>query len=198
MDMLDVSFVDKVNTITGALVVIASYIFGEHWTLFGAFLLLNVLDYFTGLTKSKILKNESSSAGLKGILKKFGYWCLLVVAFIMSPILNEIGAAIGIDIKIFTPFIGYMVLAMLIVNEFRSVLENLVECGINVPTVLVKGLAVFEKKVNDAQDFMFDGHIDVDKKSDSKYSVKLDTPVGELEKRDTVTLKIRTISDDED
>ncbi|MBT9812910.1 holin, partial [Enterocloster citroniae] len=34
------------------------------------------------------------------------------------------------------------------VNEIRSILENLVECGYNVPAFLIKGLAVTEKLIN--------------------------------------------------
>ena len=38
------------------------------------------------------------------------------------------------------------------VNEARSILENLVECGCNVPAVLIKGLAVTEKLMDDLND----------------------------------------------
>lgn len=44
---------------------------------------------------------------------------------------------------------------MMIVNEARSILENLVECGYNVPPVLVKGLAVTEKIMNAKQEGEF-------------------------------------------
>ena len=43
---------------------------------------------------------------------------------------------------------GWFTLASLLVNEIRSVLENLVECGYNVPAFLIKGLAVTEKLIN--------------------------------------------------
>lgn len=194
----DISFVDHVNAITGALVVIASYIFGEHWMLFAAFLILNLLDYITGLAKSKVLKIENSKAGLNGILKKFGYWVILAIAFILAPIFNELGEILGFDVTALSPFIGFMVLAMLIVNEFRSILENLVECGIAVPTALVKGLKVFEDVTNTATEHIFDGEMDIDKHAEEHYHVQLDTSLEELEKRDSVTLHIRTISDEEE
>lgn len=44
--------------------------------------------------------------------------------------------------------IGWFTLAMLLVNEARSILENLVECGYNVPEFLIKGLAVAQKLLN--------------------------------------------------
>lgn len=194
----DISFVDHVNAIVGALVVIASYIFGEHWMLFAAFLILNLLDYITGLAKSKLHKTENSKAGLNGILKKFGYWVILAISFILAPIFNELGEILGFDVAALSPFIGFMVLAMLIVNEFRSILENLVECGIAVPNALVKGLQVFENVANTATEHVFDGELDIDKRSEERYHVQLDTSLEELEKRDCVTLHIRTISDEEE
>ena len=47
------------------------------------------------------------------------------------------------------PFIGglYVLAASLIINEYRSILENLVEAGWDVPQVLVKGLEVASKKI---------------------------------------------------
>ena len=43
--------------------------------------------------------------------------------------------------------LGWWVLASLIVNEARSILENLVEMGYDVPGFLVKGLAVTQKLI---------------------------------------------------
>ena len=45
----------------------------------------------------------------------------------------------------FLLLIGWFTLAMLLVNEARSILENLVECGYNIPDFLIKGLAVTQK-----------------------------------------------------
>ena len=50
--------------------------------------------------------------------------------------------------------IGWFTLTCLLVNEVRSVIENLVQLGYNVPTVLIKGLAVTEQLVNQATDFV--------------------------------------------
>ncbi|RGH96763.1 holin, partial [Coprobacillus sp. AM26-5AC] len=45
-------------------------------------------------------------------------------------------------------FLGWYVLASLIINEYRSILENLVEAGCDVPQVLIKGLEVASKKID--------------------------------------------------
>ncbi len=42
-------------------------------------------------------------------------------------------------------FFGWFTLVCLIINETRSIIENLVEIGINVPSFLIKGLEIYEK-----------------------------------------------------
>lgn len=82
---------------------------------------------------------------MKGILKKLGYWVIIAVAFIVSYVFVHMGTDIlNVDLSFLT-MVGWFTLACLMVNEVRSILENLVECGYNVPTVLVKGLDVTEK-----------------------------------------------------
>ena len=139
--------IDTYNAITGAIVAVLSYVLGEHWFLFVAFLGLNIADWLTGWMKSRINKKENSMAGWKGILKKLGYWLMIMVAFGSSAVFVEIGNAIGIDLGI-TTLLGWFVLASLLVNEIRSICENFVEAGYNVPTILIKGLEVAEKVVN--------------------------------------------------
>ena len=47
-----------------------------------------------------------------------------------------------------TTLLGWFVLASLAINEIRSILENLVEAGFNVPNVLINGLEVADKIIN--------------------------------------------------
>ncbi len=42
------AIIDGYNAAVGAIVAVLSYILGEHWVLFVAFLLLNVADWITG------------------------------------------------------------------------------------------------------------------------------------------------------
>lgn len=143
--------IDTYNAITGAIVAILSYVLGEHWFLFVAFLGLNIADWITGWMKSRINKKENSMAGWKGVLKKLGYWLMIMVAFGASAVFVEIGKAIGIDLGI-TTLLGWFVLASLLINEIRSICENFVEAGYNVPVILVKGLEVADKVVNKEQE----------------------------------------------
>ena len=141
------AIIDGYNAIAGAIVAVLSYILGEHWILFAAFLLLNVADWITGWMKSKMANKENSVRGWKGVLKKLGYWIMIMVAFVASAIFIEIGKAIGVDLGI-TTLLGWFVLASLLINEIRSILENFVEAGFNVPIILIKGLEVADKAVN--------------------------------------------------
>ena len=141
------NWMDSYNAIVGSIVAVLSFVFGEHWILFAIFLLFNVADWITGWMKSRINNVENSSAGWKGVLKKLGYWLMILVAFAASAVFIEIGNTLGMDLGI-TTLLGYFVLASLLVNELRSILENFVEAGFNVPNVLVKGLEVADKMVN--------------------------------------------------
>ena len=139
--------IDGYNVIVGTVVAVLSYILGEHWILFVAFLLLNVADWLTGWMKSRINQKENSVKGWQGVLKKLGYWLMVMVAFGVSAVFIEIGKAIGVDLGI-TTLLGWFVLASLLVNEVRSICENFVEAGLHVPVNLINGLEVADKIVN--------------------------------------------------
>lgn len=141
------NYMDTYNAIVGGIVAVLSFVFGEHWILFAIFLLFNIADWLTGWMKSRMAGKENSVKGWQGVLKKLGYWLMILVAFAASAVFIEIGNTLGMDLGI-TTLLGYFVLASLLVNELRSILENFVEAGYNVPNILVKGLEVADKVVN--------------------------------------------------
>ena len=144
---MKMNFVDTYNAVIGGVVTVLSALFGVYWYLFAGYLLLNVLDWLTGWYKSRRLGKEFSKTGLKGILKKTGYWVIILVAFLTPTLFIHLGKdLLGINLD-FLMLFGWFTLASLLVNEIRSILENLVECGYNVPEFLIKGLAVTEKLI---------------------------------------------------
>ena len=143
--------IDTYNAIVGSIVAVLTYIFGEHWILFALFLAFNLADWITGWMKSRIAHKENSKAGWKGVLKKLGYWIMIAVAFGASAVFVEIGKTIGVDLGI-TTLLGWFVLASLLVNEIRSICENFVEAGYNVPQILIRGLEVADKAINKEAD----------------------------------------------
>lgn len=140
-------FSDRYNAIAGGVVAVLSAVLGAYWYVFVAFIVLNVVDWLTGWVKANRKKEESSKVGAIGAIKKLGYWAIVLVAFTISGVFVHFGYdMLGIDLS-FLHLIGWWVLAMLIVNEARSILENLVEMGYNVPEILIRGLAVTEKLI---------------------------------------------------
>ena len=125
------SITDSYNAFVGTIIAVLTMVLGEHWYIFAAFLLLNIIDWLTGWMKSRINGVENSTA----------------VAFAIAAALIEVGEVIGIDLGI-TTLLGWFVLASLIVNEARSIVENFVEAGYDVPKVLTTGLQVADEKLN--------------------------------------------------
>ena len=145
------AIIDGYNAVVGTVIAVLSYVLGEHWFLFVMFLFLNVVDWITGWMKSRMAGKENSMKGWKGVLKKLGYWLMIMVAFGASAVFIEIGTVIGVDLGI-TTLLGWFVLSSLLINEIRSILENFVEAGYNVPMILIKGLEVADKVVNKDND----------------------------------------------
>lgn len=139
---------DKINMFYGAIATVGVAIFGKYWFLFAGFLVLNVLDYFTGLCKAKFYKKNSSSAvGAKGILKKVSYWIVIGMAFFVSTCFIYMGDILQINLSFVTLF-GWFTLSTYLINEIRSILENLVEMNVTIPQFLVSGLDVAQKMMD--------------------------------------------------
>lgn len=142
---MKIDFIDKYNAVVGTVVAVLTAFLGTYWYLFAGYLLLNVLDWLTGWNRSMKLQQSSSDKGFKGILKKTGYWVIISVAFLIPSLLIGLGRdVLHIDLSFLT-LLGWLTLAMLIVNEARSIIENLVEAGYEVPEFLIKGLDVTAK-----------------------------------------------------
>ena len=140
--------INRVNIIYGGIVTALTALFGQYWFLFIGFLICNIIDYATGIIKAKYFNcNENSKTGAKGALKKVLYWVVIYLAFYVSKSFSEMGKLIGVDLS-FVVIFGWFTLAVYLVNEIRSILENLVEMGVKVPSFLIKGLEVTEKAID--------------------------------------------------
>ncbi len=135
---------NKVSSIISIICTFITNVLGTHWILFLGYLILNIFDYITGTIKSKIKKEESSIKGLIGIVKKICYWILIGVAFLISYLLVDIGSCININLE-FVMLFGWFTLTCLFINEARSIIENLIEIGIKVPSFLKNGLEIYNK-----------------------------------------------------
>ena len=147
----ELNYIDSYNAIVGGIVTFLTMVLGEHWILFVLFLLFNVIDFITGWIKARMTKKENSIKGFKGVIKKLGYWLIILVSFSTSVLFIEIGEVLKIDLSI-TTMLGWFVLASLAINEIRSIIENIVECGYKVPQILIKGLDIANKAINKKED----------------------------------------------
>ena len=144
-DIMKIDFIDYYNMAVGAAVAVLTAVFGVYWYLFAGYLLLNVMDWITGWRRANKLHQESSMVGLRGIIKKTGYWAIILIAFMIPDLFIKLGRdTLGINLD-FLMLLGWFTLATLLVNEIRSILENLVEMNYDVPEILIDGLAITEK-----------------------------------------------------
>lgn len=138
---------NKITNIISFLCTALTSLLEGEWILFAGYLVLNVADYITGTIKSKINKQENSKKGLIGIAKKVCYWILIGIAFLIAYILTTLGAKLNINLA-FIMLFGWFTLTCLIINETRSIIENLIQIGIYVPDFFKKGLTVYENLIN--------------------------------------------------
>lgn len=131
----------RYNAAVGAAVTIMTAVFGQHWFLFLAYGLLNVIDAITGNIKAKRRGEISAEESAAGAGRKLWYWIMIMLAFLTSAIIIEIGKTLGFNWA-FASSIGYFVLCSLIISEIRSIIENFVEAGYNVPVALTNGLKI--------------------------------------------------------
>lgn len=142
---------NPINIVCGVIVAGLTAVFGQYWFLFAGFLAFNIADWLTGWYLARVKKRESSKVGAKGILKKVLYWLVVLTAFFISYSFMLMGDIIGVDLG-FCVGLGWFVLASYLVNEIRSVLENVVELGVDVPDFLIKGLEIANNAIDRALD----------------------------------------------
>ena len=142
-------FIDEYNALVATFIAVMTAVFGQYWYLFAAFMAFNLMDFATGWYKAHKQKEESSAQGLKGIIKKLWYWVLVLVAFIVANTFASLGKDLfQVDLS-WLSVLGWFTLAALTINEARSIVENLLQIGVNVPDFLSKGLAITQKMLKD-------------------------------------------------
>lgn len=131
----------SIKSVGGIVVSFMTLLFGQFWFLFAFYLALNIVDWVTGWAKARKKDEGSSAIGIRGIAKKTGYWLIIAIAFGCSFIFVSIGEVLALNIS-FMIWLGWYTLAILIVNELVSILENLVDLGYKVPYFMIKGLKI--------------------------------------------------------
>lgn len=109
----------------------------------------NLIDYITGLIASKYRQEQINSyKGMRGIIKKVCMWLLVVVGAVVDELIKYATQTMGFNIQI--PFIvATLVAVWIVVNEIISILENLVDIGIDLPPFLMPIVKRIKKEVEE-------------------------------------------------
>lgn len=132
---------ENINTIKAIVTVVAAVLSALLGTLYIPVLLMilcNIIDYATGLMAAKNRPDGgiSSYRSIKGIKKKVSMWLLVVVGAVMDQLLLYASQTIGVKIPV-TFLIACVVAIWIICNEIISILENMVDIGIQIPSFLL-------------------------------------------------------------
>ena len=108
----------------------------------------NLIDYVTGLVAAKYRQDGgiSSYKSIRGIFKKIGMWLLIIVGAFMDILIQYAVECVGLGLTV--PFVVATVVAVwLVVNEIISILENLMDIGVNMPPFLMPVVKYIKKQV---------------------------------------------------
>lgn len=109
------------NNAVSIVVTTLVYLLGGFDIALMCLLVVIVLDYITGVLSAIYNKKLNSKIGIKGIVKKIAYLCLVA----LSVVIDKITGGTGI--------IRTLVIYFLVSNDGISILENLVKMDIKVP-----------------------------------------------------------------
>ena len=113
------------------------YLWGGFDVAMQCLLVAIVLDYISGIIKAFVLKQLSSSIGLKGILKKFGVLVVVALAVLIDRVTGESGA------------IRTLVIYYFVANEGLSIIENMGQAGLHIPKSIKEALKALKKQGDD-------------------------------------------------
>ncbi len=125
-----------INFITGALATGLVYFLGGWDIALQILIIVVVLDYITGLCEAIYNKKVNSIIGLKGIIKKVGYFIIVAVSTLLDRITGNTGA------------IRTLVIYFFVANEGISILENWGGMGLPLPKKLIDAFEQLKKENN--------------------------------------------------
>mgnify|MGYP004472609757 CR=1 FL=1 len=152
------------KTITTAIGTLLASILGVLYIPVLLMVLCNIIDYATGLIAAKYRNDGgiSSYKSVKGIFKKVCMWLLVVVGAIVDQLIMYAAATVGIEMP-FTFMVACVVAIWIVCNELISILENIVDIGVDIPAFLLPLVSCIKKQaeakatIEDGKDDEVDG-----------------------------------------
>ena len=105
-------------------------------TLYYVFSILVAFDVATGVIKAWKKGKFKSRTMRDGLFASLGELMLLALSIVISTLIPISRVVI------------FMLIIYMVLKEFGSILENLIDIGVNVPTWLIKGLKVYTDKID--------------------------------------------------
>lgn len=122
-----------VNYIIGSFTFLI-YFMGGLDSALKSLLIIIALDYLTGVASAFYNKKLNSKIGLKGLLKKFGYLCVIALSFIIDNLTGQNG------------LIRLLIIYYFIANDSLSIVENLAKMKIKLPQKFLDSLEQIKNK----------------------------------------------------
>ena len=123
-----------ISDILSVILTTTVYLLGGFDIAIQSLLIVMVVDYLTGIASAIYNKNLSSKIGLKGILKKFSYLCVVALSVVIDNLTGQSG------------LIRSLVIYFFVANDGLSIIENMAEMGVKLPQKLIDALEQIKKK----------------------------------------------------
>lgn len=123
-----------INDVISAILTTFVYLVGGFDIAIQSLLIVIVIDYLTGIASAIYNKELSSKIGLKGILKKISYLCVVALSVVIDKLLGQSG------------LIRTLVIYFFVANDGLSIVENMAEMNIKLPKKLIDALEQIKKK----------------------------------------------------
>lgn len=123
-----------VNEIFSVIFTTVIYLLGGFDIALQSLLIVMVVDYITGLASAFYNKKLNSKTGLKGIIKKFCYLCVVALSVVIDNLTGQSG------------LIRTLVIYFFVANDGLSIIENMSEMGIKLPKKLIDSLEQIKKE----------------------------------------------------
>jgi toxin secretion/phage lysis holin len=138
-------------TVTGIFGAISVMLGWFGWMVF-LYIVAMVLDWITGVAVAKCHGEWSSKAAREGCWHKFGSVTAILVALMFDGMIAVIlQKAPGISLPFaYSVLLGPVVLAWYIVTELGSIIENVGQLGVPIPSFLVKAIKILNTSVEQA------------------------------------------------
>lgn len=123
-----------ISNILSVILTTTVYLLGGFDIALQSLIIVIIIDYLTGIASAIYNKELSSKIGLKGILKKCCYLCVVALSVVIDNLTSQNG------------LIRTLVIYFFVANDGLSIIENMAEMNIKLPKKLIDSLEQIEKK----------------------------------------------------